>query len=45
MISVNQAKKILNKGDRQYSDEQVKEIIMLLTKLGAIEYEIITKCS
>lgn len=43
MLSIERCKKILNKGDRKYTDSEVKEIRELLYKLAHTEYELFTK--
>ncbi len=40
MISKEVAKKMLNSGERQYSDEEFVQILELLYKLANIEYDL-----
>jgi hypothetical protein len=40
MLSIERSKAILNKGDRKYSDEEVKRLRDLLYQLAELEYEI-----
>ena len=39
MISLTEAKKILNKGERKYTDEEVKEITEYLYKMAELQIE------
>lgn len=39
MISLTEAKKILNKGERKYTDEEVKEIIRTLSIMAELQIE------
>lgn len=39
MISFTEAKKILNKGERKYTDEEVKEIRDYLYKMAELQIE------
>ncbi len=39
MISLTEAKKILNKGERKYTDEEVKEILRTLSIMAELQIE------
>jgi hypothetical protein len=39
MISLTESKKILNKGERKYTDEEVKEIRDYLYKMAELQIE------
>ena len=39
MISFTKAKKILNKGERKYTDEEVKEILRTLSIMAELQIE------
>ena len=39
MISLTEAKKILNKGERKYTDEEVKEILRTLATMAELQIE------
>ena len=39
MISLTEAKKILNKGERKYTEEEVKEILRTLATMAELQIE------
>lgn len=39
MISLTEAKKILNKGERKYTDDDVKEILRTLSNMAELQIE------